>query len=73
VVSHVVDVRDEASVVAMFQRSDGEWGDRLDVVANIAGIGSTDPAPTTTVEVWDNVFASTRVVSSWAASTAFRA
>jgi NAD(P)-dependent dehydrogenase (short-subunit alcohol dehydrogenase family) len=57
VVSHVVDVRDEASVVAMFQRSDGEWGDRLDVVANIAGIGSTDPAPTTTVEVWDNVFA----------------
>jgi NAD(P)-dependent dehydrogenase (short-subunit alcohol dehydrogenase family) len=57
VVSHVVDVRDEASVVAMFQRSDGEWGNRLDVVANIAGIGSTDPAPTTTVEVWDNVFA----------------
>jgi NAD(P)-dependent dehydrogenase (short-subunit alcohol dehydrogenase family) len=57
VVSHVVDVRDEASVVAMFQRSDGEWGGRLDVVANIAGIGSTDPAPTTTVEVWDNVFA----------------
>jgi NAD(P)-dependent dehydrogenase (short-subunit alcohol dehydrogenase family) len=41
----------------MFERSDGEWGDRLDVVANIAGIGSTDPAPTTTVEVWDNVFA----------------
>jgi NAD(P)-dependent dehydrogenase (short-subunit alcohol dehydrogenase family) len=57
VVSHVVDVRDEASVVAMFQRSDGEWGNRLDVVANIAGIGSTDPAPTTSVEVWDNVFA----------------
>lgn len=57
VVSHVVDVRDEGSVVAMFERSDAEWDGRLDVVANIAGIGSTDPAPTTTVEVWDNVFA----------------
>jgi meso-butanediol dehydrogenase / (S,S)-butanediol dehydrogenase / diacetyl reductase len=57
VVSHVVDVREEASVIAMFERSDSEWGGRLDVVANIAGIGSTDPAPTTTVEVWDNVFA----------------
>ncbi|MDX6592587.1 MAG: 2-keto-3-deoxy-L-fuconate dehydrogenase [Gaiellales bacterium] len=57
VVSHVVDVRDEASVVAMFERGDSEWGGRLDIVANIAGIGSTDPAPTTTVEVWDNVFA----------------
>jgi 2-keto-3-deoxy-L-fuconate dehydrogenase len=56
VVSHVVDVRHEASVVAMFERGDSEWG-RLDIVANIAGIGSTDPAPTTTVEVWDNVFA----------------
>lgn len=57
VVAHRVDVRDESSVVEMFERSDAEWGGRLDVVANIAGIGSTDPAPSTTVEVWDDVLA----------------
>jgi len=57
VVGHTVDVREEPSVIEMFERCDREWGGRLDVVANIAGIGSTDPAPSTTVEVWDNVFA----------------
>jgi 2-keto-3-deoxy-L-fuconate dehydrogenase len=44
-----LDVRDEAAVA--------EAVDGLDVLANIAGVGSTTNAPDTPVEVWDDVFA----------------
>ena len=44
-----LDVRDEAAVAAAV--------DGLDVLANIAGVGSTTNAPDTPVEVWDDVFA----------------
>ena len=44
-----LDVRDEAAVAAAM-------GD-LDVLANVAGIGSTTNAPDTPLEVWEDVFA----------------
>jgi NAD(P)-dependent dehydrogenase (short-subunit alcohol dehydrogenase family) len=44
-----LDVRDEAAVAAAV--------DGLDVLANIAGVGSTTNAPDTPVGVWDDVFA----------------
>lgn len=44
-----LDVRDEAQVAPAM----GE----LDVLVNVAGIGSTTTAPDTSLEVWDNVFA----------------
>jgi 2-keto-3-deoxy-L-fuconate dehydrogenase len=44
-----LDVRDEAAVAAAVEG--------LDVLANIAGVGSTTNAPDTPVEVWDDVFA----------------
>jgi NAD(P)-dependent dehydrogenase (short-subunit alcohol dehydrogenase family) len=44
-----LDVRDEAQVAAA---TDG-----LDVLVNVAGIGSTTNAPETTLEVWEDVFA----------------
>jgi 2-keto-3-deoxy-L-fuconate dehydrogenase len=44
-----LDVRDEAAVAGAV--------DGLDVLANIAGVGSTTNAPDTPVEVWDDVFA----------------
>lgn len=46
-----LDVRDEAAVAAAFADRD------VDVLANVAGIGSTTSAPETPVEVWDDVFA----------------
>ena len=52
-----VDVRDESSVAAMFDTVAGSLGNRLDIVANIAGVGSTTDAPSTTVEGWNEVFA----------------
>jgi 2-keto-3-deoxy-L-fuconate dehydrogenase len=45
----VLDVREEAQVAPAM----GE----LDVLVNVAGIGSTTNAPETTLEVWENVFA----------------
>jgi NAD(P)-dependent dehydrogenase (short-subunit alcohol dehydrogenase family) len=45
----VLDVRDEEQVAS-------SMGD-LDVLVNVAGIGSTTNAPETTLEVWENVFA----------------
>jgi NAD(P)-dependent dehydrogenase (short-subunit alcohol dehydrogenase family) len=45
----VLDVRHEAEV-------EFAMGD-LDVLVNVAGIGSTTNAPETTLEVWENVFA----------------
>jgi NAD(P)-dependent dehydrogenase (short-subunit alcohol dehydrogenase family) len=44
-----LDVRDEAAV--------GQAARELDVLANIAGIGSTTNAPDTPLEVWEDVFA----------------
>ncbi|HUZ82196.1 MAG TPA: SDR family oxidoreductase [Gaiellaceae bacterium] len=44
-----LDVRDEAQVAPAM----GE----LDVLVNVAGIGSTTSAPDTPLEVWENVFA----------------
>ena len=44
-----LDVRDEDAVAAAMGG--------LDVLANVAGIGSTTSAPDTPLEVWENVFA----------------
>jgi 2-keto-3-deoxy-L-fuconate dehydrogenase len=44
-----LDVRDEDAVRAATQD--------IDVLANVAGIGSTTSAPETTLEVWEDVFA----------------
>jgi NAD(P)-dependent dehydrogenase (short-subunit alcohol dehydrogenase family) len=44
-----LDVRDEAQVAHAVTE--------LDVLVNVAGIGSTTNAPDTTLEVWENVFA----------------
>ena len=44
-----LDVRDEAQVAPAMSE--------LDVLVNVAGIGSTTTAPDTSLEVWDNVFA----------------
>jgi 2-keto-3-deoxy-L-fuconate dehydrogenase len=44
-----LDVRDEAAVAAAM--------DGFDVLANVAGIGSTTTAPDTALEVWEDVFA----------------
>ena len=45
----VLDVRDEEQVAPAMAD--------LDVLVNVAGIGSTTNAPETTLDVWDNVFA----------------
>ncbi|MCW2964567.1 MAG: putative dehydrogenase [Actinomycetia bacterium] len=45
----VLDVRHEAEVSLVM--------DDLDVLVNVAGIGSTTNAPDTTLDVWENVFA----------------
>jgi NAD(P)-dependent dehydrogenase (short-subunit alcohol dehydrogenase family) len=44
-----LDVRDEAQVAAAM--------DGVEVLVNAAGVGSTTDAPSTPVEVWDDVFA----------------
>jgi 2-keto-3-deoxy-L-fuconate dehydrogenase len=44
-----LDVRDEAAVRAVVGAPD--------VLVNVAGIGSTTPAPETSLEVWEDVFA----------------
>ena len=55
VVAVELDVRDEAAVVRALERTDELGG--IDVLANVAGIGSTTNAPETPVEVWDDVLA----------------
>jgi len=45
----ILDVRDEAQVAPAMRG--------LDVLVNVAGIGSTTTAPDTPLEVWDDVFA----------------
>jgi NAD(P)-dependent dehydrogenase (short-subunit alcohol dehydrogenase family) len=52
-----VDVRDESAVGAMFERSAELYGDRLDVLANIAGTQSITNALDTTLESWEETFA----------------
>jgi NAD(P)-dependent dehydrogenase (short-subunit alcohol dehydrogenase family) len=49
-VARALDVRDEAAVRDALPAE-------LDVVANIAGIGSTTTAPDTPLDVWEDVFA----------------
>jgi len=44
-----IDVRDEAQVRGAM--------DGLDILVNVAGVGSTTNAPDTTLEVWEDVFA----------------
>ena len=51
-----VDVRDEHSVSAMIADAHALHG-RLDILVNVAGVGSTTSAPDTPLAVWDNVFA----------------
>ena len=51
-----VDVRDEQSVIALIGRT-REIAGRLDILVNVAGIGSTTATTDTPVEVWENVFA----------------
>ena len=47
--AHELDVRDEDAVAPLMAG--------LDVLANVAGIGSTTTAPDTPLEVWENVLA----------------
>ena len=51
-----VDVSDEESVEAMFALGDRLWDGRLDVLANIAGVGSTTNVLGTSLESWRAVF-----------------
>jgi NAD(P)-dependent dehydrogenase (short-subunit alcohol dehydrogenase family) len=51
-----VDVRDEQSVSAMIGEAYALHG-RLDILVNVAGVGSTTAAPETPLAVWDDVFA----------------
>ncbi len=51
-----VDVRDEQSVIALIDHA-CQIGGRLDILVNVAGIGSTAPATETPLDVWENVFA----------------
>ena len=55
IVAVELDVRDEASVERAVERAEALGG--IDVLVNVAGIGSTTNAPETPVEVWDDVLA----------------
>jgi 2-keto-3-deoxy-L-fuconate dehydrogenase len=55
IVAVELDVRDEASVERTVERAEALGG--IDVLVNVAGIGSTTNAPETPVEVWDDVLA----------------
>jgi NAD(P)-dependent dehydrogenase (short-subunit alcohol dehydrogenase family) len=50
-----LDVADESSVVRAVEHAEALGG--IDVLVNVAGIGSTTNAPETPVEVWDDVLA----------------
>jgi 2-keto-3-deoxy-L-fuconate dehydrogenase len=56
VIAAQADVSEEASVEELFERCEKQLGPP-DVLANIAGVGSTTNAPDTPLEVWDRVFA----------------
>jgi 2-keto-3-deoxy-L-fuconate dehydrogenase len=55
IVAVELDVRDEASVERAVERAEALGG--IDVLVNVAGIGSTTNAPETPVEVWEDVLA----------------
>ena len=55
VVAIELDVRDEAAVVRAVDRTDELGG--IDILVNVAGVGSTTNAPETSLEVWDEVMA----------------
>jgi len=55
VLAVAADVSDERGVIDMFATCDRQLG-APDVLANIAGIGSTTTAPDTSLEVWERVF-----------------
>jgi 2-keto-3-deoxy-L-fuconate dehydrogenase len=52
-----VDVREESSIIAMFERSAELYGDKLDLLANVAGTQSITSALDTTLESWEDTFA----------------
>jgi 2-keto-3-deoxy-L-fuconate dehydrogenase len=56
VVACEADVSDEGSVEALFDSCEEQLG-APDVLANIAGIGSTTSVPDTALDVWERVFA----------------
>jgi NAD(P)-dependent dehydrogenase (short-subunit alcohol dehydrogenase family) len=51
-----VDVCDEQSVIALIDHA-RKVGARIDVLVNVAGVGSTTAAVDTPLEVWEHVFA----------------
>jgi meso-butanediol dehydrogenase / (S,S)-butanediol dehydrogenase / diacetyl reductase len=55
--STAVDVSDERSVEALFAFTDELWGGKLDVLANIAGVGTSTTALETSLADWERVFA----------------
>lgn len=55
IVAVELDVRDESSVVRAVERAESLGG--IEVLVNVAGIGSTTSAPETPVELWDDVLA----------------
>jgi NAD(P)-dependent dehydrogenase (short-subunit alcohol dehydrogenase family) len=52
-----VDVTDEESVHALFGLADELWDGRVDILANIAGVGTTTTALDTSLEAWERTFA----------------
>jgi NAD(P)-dependent dehydrogenase (short-subunit alcohol dehydrogenase family) len=52
----VVDVSDEASVADLFAQVEAHF-DRIDILANVAGVGSTTDTPGTELDTWEHVFA----------------
>lgn len=50
-----VDVRDESSVRALFGAAEREGS--VDILVNVAGIGSTTTVPETSNDIWDDVMA----------------
>jgi NAD(P)-dependent dehydrogenase (short-subunit alcohol dehydrogenase family) len=51
------DVSDEGSVESTFDAAETAFGAELDVVVNVAGIGSTETAAEETLARWEQVFA----------------
>jgi NAD(P)-dependent dehydrogenase (short-subunit alcohol dehydrogenase family) len=56
VLAAAADVSEEGPVQELFGRCEERLG-TIDVLANIAGVGSTTTAPDTPLEVWERVFA----------------
>lgn len=52
-----VDVTDESSVQSLFAQADERWDGGLDILANIAGVGTTTNVVDTSLDDWERVFA----------------